>query len=1136
MADSEHRHHHHHHHSNWEMLIRYRLHVFFKYLSFFPLVAALFLLGVFPIFYFGGRLWWQWLVLLILISAYGFWAIANWWRGGKALNVRPLAAFFALPLAYGLFQLLPCSALVKFLSPKSASFFSSFDGLGLGEATKCLSLAPDAAFEKLGVIFVCLLLFTLICSHFRNQTYIKLLMWALSLGAFLNATLAFMQNYMGKGGMASIAPFTGTFINRNHFGFLMMIGILSAVGLLVINTSRTVMSKRAAKNDGRKNRPVLNTLLSVFIFIEFSALVLSQSRGAFIGVGVSALMFFIGWFIKERHNMKDKSRQMLLAFAAITTTALVCALPFAMERLSERYKTLLDSDLSMNDRVYLWRITLDYIGDFWKTGSGIGSYRDLIERYEVGRIPEKFIDHAHNDYLELAAECGLPLTCILLALLLWTVWKGFRRVWHSGNVNYCWCGWAALSALVGCMVHELFDFNVQAWSNSLAVTALLAVVAITCQHGIEVAPDDDAVHEEIRRNRFGKRLPMLFLGMVLLCFVFPCLKSFRAGLRFSAFQEQTGRQNIFWKPGRKDYERRIGILRSVERDLPCYRAESKLAVLYANLAALGGDESRKNMRNACNYAAMAMRRAPMDGHFALLCAEIFKRANAAGARLDPDWSILKLYLWAHQCIPRKQNALDSVAMEAFRYYVKALSIFPDEVADARQRSLMLLIECLKANPRSAHKYIPLIIQVAESEQQLIELCGDGVEVRMALVQYYARRRNYDASMKIIDGLLADNASDDALSHEEVFDLLDRRCGIYRQKMDEEHWRQNFGKMSKLCYDHKAKLLEDARALAKKLGSQEAVSKLVGLEYMNPALPEFVVLLAQQYKMLGKNSDCVHLLLQLSYGEKAPDKKTLMDAMDMLVKDDKYHTYYPEAIRSMFLVAAIEIMLAEDGQNAEVKKAIDKLERLENRYQGTSWLQFHLIPFFIARGYECVRQQDKAINAYRRTLGISPNNLYVLKRLSRLTKEGLTDRQLEILDFADKCKVPLSIVTPNLTFMGFKSDTECVEALHSKVKLGMVMLCTSDIKAECHFSMAFQDKRGICFRNEFEWSRTSTPMVSWRVGEVYSHVFEWQPHLMALKSFKRSLEPGDVSVFVSVSMLKQKLRPMPSIVEHLWKVK
>ena len=127
MADSEHRHHHHHHHSNWEMLIRYRLHVFFKYLSFFPLVTALFLLGVFPIFYFGGRLWWQWLVLLILISAYGFWAIANWWCGGKALNVRPLAAFFALPLAYGLFQLLPCSALVKFLSPKSASFFSSFD-------------------------------------------------------------------------------------------------------------------------------------------------------------------------------------------------------------------------------------------------------------------------------------------------------------------------------------------------------------------------------------------------------------------------------------------------------------------------------------------------------------------------------------------------------------------------------------------------------------------------------------------------------------------------------------------------------------------------------------------------------------------------------------------------------------------------------------------------------------------------------------------------------------------------------------------------------------------------------------------------------------------------------------------------
>ena len=1140
MADNEHGHHHHHHHHHGylQMRFRYFLHVLFKYLSFLPLVSVLFLLGIFPIFYYGGRLWWQWLALSILVSSCGFWAVSSWWRGGNSLDIRPLAAFFLLPLAYGLFQLLQCSAIVEALSPKAASLISDFNGLGLGVARKCLSLAPDATIEKLGIILVCLLFFTLVCSQFRNQLYIKLLMWALSLGAFLNATLAFMQNFMGKGGMASIAPFTGTFINRNHFGFLMMIGILSSMGLLVINTSSTVRSRRAAVNDGRKTRPLFNALLSLFIFIEFSALVLTQSRGAFIGVGVALVVFFIGWIVKERNNMRDKGRQLLLAFVALTVSALLCALPFAMERLSQRYKTLLDSDLTMNDRIYVWRITLNYIGDFWKTGSGIGSYRDLIERYEEGRVTQQFIDHAHNDYLELAAECGVPFTCILLGLLLWYVGSGFKRVWHSGNVNYRWCGWAALSALIGCMVHELFEFNMQAWSNSLAVTALLAVLSISCRHGIEPLPANEAAHQAICDARFKWRLPLLFLGLLLFCLVPTCIQKFKAAMLYSEYQARHARQNIFWTPGRRDYEQRIGILTSVDRKLPCYRAESKLATLYANLAGMEQKPSQENWRKACDYAAMAMKRAPVDGNFALLCAEIFSRANACGARMDSDWFVLQLFLWAHQCIPFKQKALHNTAMEAFKYYVKSLSIYPDEVAESRQRALRLLVSCMNTDSSHAVKYIPYIAQVVENKQQLKELCSGGMETRIALSRYFAMGGDYDASLEIIDDILKAKATGVALPSEEEYKLLDWRCGIYRLRRDEEHWRQDCEQLNNICHAKKMRLLAEARQLAEKSGNQEAVSKLVALEYMNPALPEYIMMLAQQYQFLGRNTDCLHLLLTLSYGEKPPATKLLLQAWDMLLPYDKNPPRDMEAIRHTFLGAAIQILLAENGEKPiyDVRQAIEKLENLEKRYQGSSWLQFHLIPFFIGRGCECLGLDDRAIDAYRRALKISPRNLYVLKRMKRLTADGVTDAQLEILRFADKCKRPLSIVSPNLIFMGFKSNTECVEALHSKLKLDMLALCTGDIKSEYHFSMQFYDKKGTCFRNDFDWSGTTYPMVSWRVGEVHSSSFEGQPHLLALKGAKRPLEQGNVSVSVSVSVLKHKLQPVPSIVEHLWKVK
>ncbi|MBR6372513.1 MAG: hypothetical protein IKS20_04970, partial [Victivallales bacterium] len=593
---------------------------------------------------------------------------------------------------------------------------------------------------------------------------------------------------------------------------------------------------------------------------------------------------------------------------------------------------------------------------------------------------------------------------------------------------------------------------------------------------------------------------------------------------------------IFWSPGRKDYLRRIGVLNSVEKDLPCFRVESKLALLYANLAGLDRGAAGENWRKACDYAAMAMRHAPMDGNFAVLGAEIFSRANSSGARMDSDYSRLKLFLWAYQCIPSKQKALESAAIEAFKYYAKALSIFPEEVPEARQRALGLLVQCIKNNPSSCRKYIPFIAQAAENEAQLMELCSDSVEVRLALAQYFAGMGNYSTSLKIMNQLLAGNGSDNALEYDDEYRLLDRRCGIYRLKGDEERWRLDVEKMKKLCYANKMKLIEEALALVKKAGNQEVVLRLEPLEYINPALPEYIILLAQQYKILGKNSDCLHLLLRLSYVERPPDIKFLLDARDLFVTNDKYHALESEVLRSFFLDAAIEIMLSEKGHASNVHKAINNLERLEGTYQSNSWLQFHLIPFYIARGYECIKEQEKAIEAYRRALKISPNNLYVLRRLGNLTREGLADKQIEILDFANKCKRPLSRVTPNLTFLGFKTSPEFVEALHSNVKLDVRMLCTSDIKAEYHFNMAFNDKKGICFANELDWSKTATPMVSWRVGEVYSHEYEWQPHLMALKGTSRTLEPGDVSVSVSVSVLKQKLRPMPSIVERLWKVK
>ena len=153
-----------------------------------------------------------------------------------------------------------------------------------------------------------------------------------------------------------------------------------------------------------------------------------------------------------------------------------------------------------------------------------------------------------------------------------------------------------------------------------------------------------------------------------------------------------------------------------------------------------------------------------------------------------------------------------------------------------------------------------------------------------------------------------------------------------------------------------------------------------------------------------------------------------------------------------------------------------------------------------------------------------------------TKE-LTELQTEILEFAEnRGEIPQSIISPSVTLIGFSASPAQLEAIHSKLDWKLMMLCTSDIKSEYHFTMSFYDARGRCFNKDFEWGNTFNPMVSWRVGEVYSREFSWQPHLLTLRGAMRTMAPGKVRVLLEAKALKQKLQPMPEVIANAWEVK
>ena len=445
-------------------------------------------IGILPIIWGGGQAWWFSASLLLLVFAFAVWQIGIWWMGDGTYRVQFSwgALLFALPLGVGLFQWLPLGDAVRALSPAAARYWDAAAALPWGGRTPTVSLAPDITLRYCGLYLGCLIIFLLLSSLARHRRYMIGVLCAVVTAAVGNVAQYFVQSFSGNTGIREI---TGGFLNRNHFGFLMTMGILSASGLLAI-----VAAKSSDHHYDKRNRvqryehpQALAFLLSFVIFLLIVAQVLCLSRGAFLTAMLGLVAFWGTWAYRwqRRHHHSTQQvgwwhlRQSQLMVPAILLVGALCvALPWVLEALSERYAELLTADgLDSARRLTVWKVSLELFRHFGLLGVGLGGYGVAVQPLEQGAFPRAVIEHAHNDFLEQACEIGLPAAIFLVVLGI-VVWKRWLHVvLRQHDVTYHWAGLAALVAVACGAAHELVEFNLLAWPNAFCFTALLAVAA-----------------------------------------------------------------------------------------------------------------------------------------------------------------------------------------------------------------------------------------------------------------------------------------------------------------------------------------------------------------------------------------------------------------------------------------------------------------------------------------------------------------------------------------------------------------------------------------------------------------------------------------------------------------------------------
>lgn len=164
----------------------------------------------------------------------------------------------------------------------------------------------------------------------------------------------------------------------------------------------------------------------------------------------------------------------------------------AVAASSPAFKSLGAGDLLGGNasRDVLFPLTIEAAATYFPFGSGLGSFATVFPFFE-GELPlnQTTAPHAHNEYLELAMELGLPGLLLIVAGLTWYVWVTVQ-IWRRHGGFDVRLRKAASVALGLMLLHSMVDYPMR--------MAGLAVLAGACA-GLLAAPLES--RQSRRRSR-----------------------------------------------------------------------------------------------------------------------------------------------------------------------------------------------------------------------------------------------------------------------------------------------------------------------------------------------------------------------------------------------------------------------------------------------------------------------------------------------------------------------------------------------------------------------------------------------------------------------------------------------------------
>jgi O-antigen ligase len=224
------------------------------------------------------------------------------------------------------------------------------------------------------------------------------------------------------------------------------------------------------------------------------AAIVSLSRGGMISL--AAEMAFIGIMSAGSGNRSadrvNRSRLSSLLRPAALILVVICSISAGIfwmgpERIVDRITgqnpsgAAQSTETFFSSRGWIWRETVRMIGANPFIGVGLGAYETAYPIYSKDDgaivVGKSFaVDRAHNDYLQVLADCGVAGA----VLAVWFIVLTFQAVARGRRSRDPLCRALAIgggAGIFGLLVHSVFDFNLQIPSNALLFLLLTAAVS-----------------------------------------------------------------------------------------------------------------------------------------------------------------------------------------------------------------------------------------------------------------------------------------------------------------------------------------------------------------------------------------------------------------------------------------------------------------------------------------------------------------------------------------------------------------------------------------------------------------------------------------------------------------------------------